>query len=174
MDPRLLEVAGRLKSARIVKRATLDEAAQVMGVNKNTINRCETGKQVPDVAYLLAFSEFSERSVAWLITGAEVDETSFSLKERQYHNLIGVVSSVLAHVMAEKNKRIKWQHYGKVVKLLFRLSLGLMHEGTICFYDEDTSDLEAQLEQILRKEIDNIFALVDENIFEDIYTRSTQ
>lgn len=166
MEPRLLEVAGRLKQARLLKGATLDDAAQTMCVNKNTINRCETGKQVPDVSYLFAFEKFSKRSVAWILTGSDVDESSFSLKERQYQNLVEVVATVLAQTLAEKGVTIKWQYYGKVMRMLFKLSLEFVHEGSISLDFDDTSRLQHEIETELQKEIENLFVFITEDIFE--------
>lgn len=166
MEQRFNEVAARLKHTRISNGYTLDDAARIMGVNKNTINRCETGKQIPDISYLFAFEQFSGQSAAWILTGVEVDETAFSLKEKQYLNLVEAVASVLARTLFDRKLKLKWQYYGKVLKLIFQLSLEFTHEGSIDLNPNARDTMQEELTFQLEPHIDSLFELITGDIFE--------
>lgn len=66
---RVLEGLGaRLRRAR--GKRTLEEVGKDLGVNKNSVNRYENEKQLPDADYLARFAEYTGFDVGWLITGS--------------------------------------------------------------------------------------------------------
>lgn len=83
----------RLRYARENK--TLDEVAGIMGCNRVSVSRYESGRQIPDAAYLLKYAASVKRSAAWLLTGVEVDETALSVKEQHYITLAKTTSCLL-------------------------------------------------------------------------------
>src|ERR1039457_4566413 len=114
IDEQLKGVASRLKHVRVTELGlSLEEAAKKLGVNKNTISRCEIGKQIPDIKYIFQFEEFSGRSAAWILTGSEVDETALSLKERNYLNLVEAVTTLSSRTLTVKEVQLRWEYYGK-------------------------------------------------------------
>ena len=166
IDEQLKGVALRLKHVRVAELGlSLEEAAKKIGVNKSTMNRCEIGKQIPDIKYIFQFEEFSGKSAAWILTGSEVDETSFSINERSYIKLIEVVAKLLARTLSDKKMILKWEYYGFVVKLLFQLSLEMVHEGVINLNSNDDELLFDDLAHELRTDINGLFNLIKDDMF---------
>lgn len=56
-----------LKVARVKKGLTQKELAELIGVSPSTINRIETGKQIPKVDMLLKLAEILEASAEELL-----------------------------------------------------------------------------------------------------------
>ena len=56
-----------LKLARIKKNLTQKQLAELVGVSSSTINRIETGNQIPKVDILLKLAEILEVSVEELL-----------------------------------------------------------------------------------------------------------
>lgn len=66
MDPNLL--GARIRTARGLRRKTLDEVAEQIGVNKSTVQRYENGLiRTPKIPVLKALSEALEVQYAWLV-----------------------------------------------------------------------------------------------------------
>lgn len=163
-EDKLDGLARRLKQSRTDKGLSLDEAAAVLGINKSTINRCETGKQVPDAKYLFQFEEFAGKSSAWLLSGSEVDESACSLREKRYRILVEAVSALLARTLAERKLKVKWRYYGKITRILVQLSLESVLEGNL---DTDINDdiwLQSELAKKLQSHIDSMLELIEREV----------
>ena len=165
-DEQLKGVASRLKHVRVAELGlSLEEAAKKLGVNKSTMNRCETGKQIPDIKYIFQFEEFSGRSAAWILTGIEVDETAITLKEQNYLILVDAITTLLARTLKFKKVQLRWEYYGKVVKMLFHMSLNLVHEGVININMSNEDWLLEDLSHELQSNIDDLFYMIKEDMF---------
>lgn len=161
-DAALKGLASRLRVARGGR--TLDEIAKFIGCNKASISRYESGQNIPDVAYLLKFSDLTNRSASWLLTGIESDETAFSIKEGHYLSLAKAVSCMIEKEQQENGVRLKWQSCGDVFKMFFQLAIELSREGCIDFGGKDSSvyeDLESRLESHLKQ----FFKVITKDIF---------
>lgn len=68
-----LQVLGaRMKSARKLRRKTLDDVALAIGLNKSTIQRYEVGKiQCPKQPVIKAIADYLNVNVYWLLGEAE-------------------------------------------------------------------------------------------------------
>jgi len=166
MEDKINDVARRLKYLRTVAGLTLEEAALKLDTNKSTVNRYETGKQIPDIKYLFKHEEVFGRSAEWILSGHESDETSFSLKEKQYIELVGMVATVLSKTLSDRGLKLKWQHSGQVFKFLFQLSLEFVHEGSICLDPQFQSEANEELMHQLKTHIEGLFTFISDDIFE--------
>lgn len=167
INDRLKGVASRLKHMRVTEHClSLEEAAKKLGINKSSLNRYEMGKQIPDAKFLFICESAYGRSAEWILSGQESDETSFSIKEKQYLILIEYVAIILARTLHEKGVVLKWQYYGKVLKMLLCLSLEFTHEGTLLPSSDDSESFFDELSNKLKPQIDDLIIFVSEKIFE--------
>ena len=96
-----MDIGGKIKKSRTDAKITQEQAAQALGISRQTISNWENGKSYPDVNSLVLLSEAFEVSLDKLIKGdVENMKEQINREDQQIFNCLRVIYTVLLLAVA--------------------------------------------------------------------------
>ena len=96
-----MDIGGKIKKSRTDAKITQEQAAQALGISRQTISNWENGKSYPDVNSLVLLSEAFEVSLDKLIKGdVENMKEQINREDQQNFNCLSVIYTVLLLAVA--------------------------------------------------------------------------
>ena len=97
------DIGSKIKAARVEKKFTQEQVAEVLGVSRQTISNWENGKSYPDIISVIKMSECYDVSLDYLLKGEEkmsayydfLEESTNVVKSTGNRNKIIIILSYL-------------------------------------------------------------------------------
>lgn len=156
----MMEFSGRLKELRLTKNLTQQEFGEKFGVSKNTQQIYESGKRVPDAAYLIALAN-DGYDVKYLLTG-EKDRSNLNHKQMEWLSLfdnasLEVREDVLDVLMFEQSGDLQNERFVRIPRMSASGSMGLGIPANLSH--DDVVDSVILQEQWLRRMLMNFSSI---------------
>ena len=97
-----LDIGSKIKAARIEKKLTQEQVAELLGVSRQTISNWENEKSYPDIISVIKMSEYYDVSLDYLLKGEEMknyydylEESTNVVKSNTNRNKIVAILSYL-------------------------------------------------------------------------------
>ena len=75
------DIGSKIKAARIEKKLTQEQVAELLGVSRQTISNWENGKSYPDIISVIKMSECYDVSLDYLLKGEQKMKTYYDYLE---------------------------------------------------------------------------------------------
>ena len=75
------DIGSKIKAARIEKKLTQEQIAELLGVSRQTISNWENGKSYPDIISVIKMSECYDVSLDYLLKGEQKMKTYYDYLE---------------------------------------------------------------------------------------------
>jgi len=77
------DIGSKIKAARIEKKLTQEQVAELLGVSRQTISNWENGKSYPDIISVIKMSECYDVSLDYLLKGEQKMKTYYDCTSQQ-------------------------------------------------------------------------------------------
>ena len=111
------DIGCKIKAARIEKKLTQEQVAELLGVSRQTISNWENEKSYPDIISVIKMSECYDVSLDYLLKGEQ--------KMKSYYDYLEESTNV-----SEKQCQQKQDYYDS----LLSLDLGVCNDSVLVFY----------------------------------------
>ena len=68
------DIGSKIKAARLEKKLTQEQVAELLGVSRQTISNWENEKSYPDIISVIKMSDYYEASLDYLLKGEQKNE----------------------------------------------------------------------------------------------------
>ena len=123
------DIGSKIKAARLEKKLTQEQVAEILGVSRQTISNWENEKSYPDIISVIKMSDCYEVSLDYLLKGEQkmktyydyLEESTNVVKSNANRNKILPVTTFVVSIVIGKND------FWKKGKWAFTLFFGVMY-----------------------------------------------
>ena len=83
------DIGSKIKAARLKKKMTQEQVAELLGVSRQTISNWENEKSYPDIISVIKMSDYYEASLDYLLKGEQKMNTYYDYLEESTNVVTG-------------------------------------------------------------------------------------
>ena len=112
------DIGSKIKAARLKKKMTQEQVAELLGVSRQTISNWENEKSYPDIISVIKMSDYYEASLDYLLKGEQ--------KMKTYYDYLEESTNVV-----KSNKKLTGAILLNIILMILLIALNmLLPEGT--------------------------------------------
>ena len=94
------DIGSKIKAARLEKKLTQEQVAEILGVSRQTISNWENEKSYPDIISVIKMSDCYEVSLDYLLKGEQKMKTYYDYLEESTNVVVTILSYMLVWAIA--------------------------------------------------------------------------